>query len=34
VDAGGRLAGIVSRTDVLAVYARPDIEIAEEGVAT
>jgi CBS domain-containing protein len=34
VDADGRLAGIVSRTDVLAVYARPDIEIAEEGVAT
>jgi len=30
VDAGGRLAGIVSRADVLAVYARPDREIGEE----
>jgi CBS domain-containing protein len=30
VDASGRLAGIVSRADVLAVYARSDDEIAEE----
>ena len=30
VDAGGHLAGIVSRADVLAVYARSDDEIAEE----
>jgi CBS domain-containing protein len=30
VDADNRLAGIVSRTDVLAVYARPDSEIAAE----
>jgi CBS domain-containing protein len=30
VDAGGRLAGIVSRADVLAVYGRSDDEIAEE----
>jgi predicted transcriptional regulator len=30
VDAGGRLAGIVSRADVLAVYGRPDAEIAED----
>jgi CBS domain-containing protein len=30
VDEGGRLAGIVSRADVLAVYARSDDEIAEE----
>jgi CBS domain-containing protein len=30
VDDGGRLAGIVSRTDVLAVYDRTDDEIAEE----
>lgn len=30
VDADNRLAGIVSRTDVLAVYGRPDTEIAAE----
>jgi CBS-domain-containing membrane protein len=30
VDADGRLAGIVSRADVLAVYGRPDAEIAED----
>jgi CBS-domain-containing membrane protein len=30
VDADGRLAGIVSRTDVLAVYSRTDADIAEE----
>lgn len=30
VDADGHLAGIVSRADVLAVYARPDREIGEE----
>lgn len=30
VDAGNRLAGIVSRTDVLAVYGRPDSQIAAE----
>ena len=30
VDADGRLAGIVSRADVLAVYNRTDAEIAEE----
>jgi CBS domain-containing protein len=30
VDAGGRLAGIVSRADVLAVYGRTDADIAEE----
>jgi CBS-domain-containing membrane protein len=30
VDAGGRLAGIVSRADVLTVYGRPDTEIAED----
>lgn len=30
VDAKGRLAGIVSRADVLAVYDRPDPEIGEE----
>ena len=30
VDASGHLAGIVSRSDVLAVYSRPDAEIAEE----
>jgi CBS domain-containing protein len=30
VDNGGRLAGIVSRTDVLAVYGRTDADIAEE----
>jgi CBS domain-containing protein len=30
VDAGGRLVGIVSRTDVLAVFDRPDAEIREE----
>ena len=43
VDADNHLAGIVSRADVLAVYGRPDAEIAEdirtgvlstEGVAT
>ena len=30
VDAGGRLAGIVSQSDVLAVFDRPDAEIREE----
>ena len=30
VDASGQLAGIVSRTDVLAVYNRPDVEIGED----
>jgi CBS domain-containing protein len=30
VDADGHLAGIISRADVLAVYDRPDVEIAEE----
>ena len=30
VDADGKLAGIVSRADVLAVYGRPDAEIAED----
>jgi len=30
VDAENRLAGIVSRADVLAVYGRPDAEIAED----
>ena len=30
VDADGHLAGIVSRSDVLAVYGRPDAEIAED----
>ena len=30
VDADGHLAGIVSRADVLAVYGRPDAEIAED----
>jgi CBS-domain-containing membrane protein len=30
VDSGGRLAGIVSRADVLAVYSRTDADIAEE----
>jgi CBS-domain-containing membrane protein len=30
VDVGGRLAGIVSRADVLAVYGRTDADIAEE----
>jgi CBS domain-containing protein len=30
VDTDGRLAGIVSRTDVLAVYNRSDADIAEE----
>jgi CBS domain-containing protein len=30
VDADGRLAGVVSRADVLAVYDRPDSEIGEE----
>jgi CBS domain-containing protein len=30
VDAGGRLAGIVSRSDVLAVFDRPDAEIRQE----
>jgi CBS domain-containing protein len=30
VDADGRLAGIVSRADVLAVYSRTDADIAEE----
>jgi CBS-domain-containing membrane protein len=30
IDADGRLAGIVSRTDVLAVYSRTDADIAEE----
>jgi CBS domain-containing protein len=30
VDSGGRLAGIVSRADVLAVYGRTDGDLAEE----
>jgi CBS domain-containing protein len=30
VDAAGRLLGIVSRTDVLAVFSRPDDEIRDE----
>jgi CBS domain-containing protein len=30
VDAENRLAGIISRADVLAVYDRPDVEIGEE----
>jgi CBS domain-containing protein len=30
VDTGGRLAGIVSRSDVLAVFDRPDAEIRQE----
>ena len=30
VHAEGRLAGIVSRADVLAVYDRPDAEIGDE----
>ena len=30
VDSGGRLAGIVSRADVLAVYSRTDADVAEE----
>ena len=30
VDADNHLAGIVSRADVLAVYGRPDAEIAED----
>jgi CBS-domain-containing membrane protein len=30
VDADGRLAGLVSRADVLAVYSRTDADIAEE----
>jgi hypothetical protein len=30
VDAAGRLAGIISRTDVLAVFDRPDEEIRLE----
>jgi len=30
VDAENRLAGIVSRADVLAVYGRPDAEISED----
>jgi CBS domain-containing protein len=30
VDANGRLAGIVSRADVLAIYGRADAEIEEE----
>jgi CBS domain-containing protein len=30
VDSDGRLVGIVSRADVLAVYDRPDVEIGEE----
>jgi len=30
VDADGRLAGIVSRADVLAVYSRPDTDIRHE----
>ena len=30
IDADGRLAGIVSRADVLAVYGREDVEIGEE----
>jgi CBS domain-containing protein len=30
VDSGGKLAGIVSRADLLTVYGRPDVEIGEE----
>ena len=30
VDAGGGLVGVISRTDLLAVYDRPDSEIREE----
>jgi CBS domain-containing protein len=30
VDADGRLIGIISRTDVLAIFDRPDAEIREE----
>jgi CBS domain-containing protein len=30
VDQGGRLVGIISRTDILAVFDRPDAEIREE----
>jgi CBS-domain-containing membrane protein len=30
VDSGGRLAGIVSRADVLAVYSRTDADIAQD----
>lgn len=30
VDANGKLAGIVSRADVLSIYGRPDAEIEEE----
>ena len=30
IDRGGRLVGIISRTDVLAVYDRPDDEIRQE----
>ena len=30
VDAGGGLVGVISRTDLLAVYDRPDEEIREE----
>jgi CBS domain-containing protein len=34
VDADGRLAGIVSRTDVLSVYERPDEQIRQEVTAS
>jgi osmotically-inducible protein OsmY len=30
VDAAGRLLGIISRADVLAVFSRPDEEIRDE----
>jgi CBS-domain-containing membrane protein len=30
IDHGGRLVGIISRTDVLAVYDRPESEIRQE----
>ena len=30
VDAGGGLVGVISRTDLLAVYDRPDEQIREE----
>jgi CBS domain-containing protein len=30
VDSGGKLVGIISRTDVLAVFDRPDEEIGQE----
>jgi CBS domain-containing protein len=30
VNAGGQLAGIISRTDILAVFDRPDAEIGKE----